>query len=288
MIFPRRHLTIPLPKFKLKQRKIWLIGGTCESAVIAKELAFAGLPCTISVTTDAAKSLYPTSPFLEIWVGKLTLSDIKSFLRIHEITAIVDASHPYATEISQLAITVASEHELPYLRYERPLEDREPENPIHKNSPLSQTPRGNVITLENLDHLFQENYLENQRVLLTLGYKALSRFLPWQDRATLFARILPSITGLTAALASGFTPDRILAIRPPISANLEKALWEQWEISLVVAKSSGVPGGEGVKRALAEELGVALILLERPQLSYPQQTNDFSVAVEFCRYLFNN
>ncbi len=73
-----------------------------------------------------------------------------------------------------------------------------------------------------------------------------------------------------------------MAIRPPVSMALEKALWQQWQISVVVAKASGAAGGETVKRAIAAELGTQLILIDRPRLGYPKQTNLISEAVEFC------
>ncbi|HEY9832846.1 MAG TPA: precorrin-6A/cobalt-precorrin-6A reductase, partial [Stenomitos sp.] len=56
-----------------------------------------------------------------------------------------------------------------------------------------------------------------------------------------------------------------------------------WQISLVVTKASGVAGGEEIKRAVAAELGLPLVVIRRPVVDYPQQTNDFSVALEFCR-----
>jgi precorrin-6A/cobalt-precorrin-6A reductase len=107
-------------------------------------------------------------------------------------------------------------------------------------------------------------------------------FSAWQERSILFARILPSVTALEAALAEGFTPDRLIALRPPISFDLEKALWQQWHISLVVTKASGTAGGEDVKRAVAAELGTGLIAIARPEIVYPQQTRELSTALEFC------
>jgi precorrin-6A/cobalt-precorrin-6A reductase len=98
----------------------------------------------------------------------------------------------------------------------------------------------------------------------------------------LFARILPSITALEAALMAGFTPDRLIALRPPISLELERALWQQWQLSLVVTKASGKPGGEDVKRQLAAELSVKLAVIDRPILNYPQWTNDLEQAIGFC------
>ncbi|MBD0344655.1 MAG: precorrin-6A reductase, partial [Coleofasciculus sp. Co-bin14] len=140
-----------------------------------------------------------------------------------------------------------------------------------------------VISLDSFETLLASEYLDQQRVLLTVGYKALPLFRSWQNRSTLFARILPSVTSLEAAIAAGFTSDRIIALRPPITAELEKALWRHWDISLVVTKASGVAGGEDTKRSVAAELGISLVIIARPCVKYPQHTSDFSVALQFCQ-----
>jgi precorrin-6A/cobalt-precorrin-6A reductase len=115
-----------------------------------------------------------------------------------------------------------------------------------------------------------------------VGYKILPRFKQWQTQAVLFARILPSMESLKVALDSGFTSDRLIAIRPPISLDLEKALWQKWNISLVVSKASGQAGGEEIKQKVAELLGIRLIVIARPKVDYPQQTNDLNDVLKFC------
>lgn len=250
-------------------RWIWLIGGTQESAQLAIGLAEAGLPCRITVTTPNARSLYPDFPLLQVLVAQLSAEQLPAWLETHQISAVLDASHPFAAEISQQAIAAATQAHIPYLRYERP---RVPD----LNSDA-------VIELDHWTALWQGDFLQNQRVLLTIGYRWLPHFRDWQTQATLFARILPSPIALQTALEAGFTPDRLIALRPPISLDLEKALWQQWQISTVVTKASGVAGGEAVKRAVAAELGVKLITIARPDLEYPQQTNDPEHAVQFCR-----
>lgn len=249
---------------------LWLIGGTQESAQLAKAIAHTHISCIISVTTESARALYPPAPNLQVWVGRFTLAQIQEFLQQQQIVAVLDASHPYAVEISQLAIAATQKLKIPYLRYERPS--------------LDQGTRGEV--LDSFETLLSGNYLQGQRVLLTVGYRPLYLFQPWQDRATLFARILPSAIALAAADWAGFTPDRLICLRPPIFADLEKALWQQWKISLVVTKASGTPGGEDVKRTVAAQLGVPLIVINRPLVDYPQQTSDLSVALEFCQQQF--
>ncbi len=245
---------------------IWLIGGTSESAKIAEAIASQSLPCLITVTTASAQSLYPASAYLTLQVGQLNQQQIGQFCRQEKIRAIVDASHPYAVEISQNAIAISQEENIPYLRYERP---RVPSD-------------SGAQEIESFDALLAGEYLLGQRVFLTVGYRALSLFKSWQNRATLFARILPVVNSLEVALALGFTPDRLLALRPPFSAAFEKALWQQWRISLVITKASGEAGGEAIKRAVAAELGIPLLVIARPQIAYPQQTQDILEVLNFC------
>ncbi|MGQ4648385.1 cobalt-precorrin-6A reductase [Lyngbya aestuarii] len=253
--------------------RLWLIGGTTESATLAREITAVGIPCTVTVTTAAAADLYPQTPKLKVVVGRLDVLELDQFLQEHLITAILDASHPYAVAISQMAIATASERQIPYLRFERPVIDSQP--------PDSQT-----IFLESFATLLAGDYLSQHRVLLTVGYKALPLFRDWQEHSTLFARVLPSISSLETATASGFSADRIIALRPPITPELEKALWHQWNISLVVTKASGVAGGEDVKRAVAVQLGIPLIVITRPIVDYPRQTSNLSTALDFClRYV---
>jgi precorrin-6A/cobalt-precorrin-6A reductase len=251
-------------------KRIWLIGGTSESAAIAHTLAECNLACIVTVTTSAARSLYPLSPTLAVDVA-----DSKKcrpwaiFCQQNQIAAIVDASHPYAEKISQSAIATAQALQLPYLRYERPQVNL---------SPSDDT----AIVLDSFETLVNGDYLLEQRVLLTVGYQALPLFKPWQSRAVLYARLLPAVNSLEVALSAGFSSDRLIALRPPISAELEKALWQQWQISLVVTKASGAPGGEEIKRSVAAGLGIPLIVVARPKIVYPKQTQEMADVLAFC------
>jgi len=244
-----------------------LIGGTTESAQLAQKLCQSQIFCTVTVTTTAARSLYPLSPYLRVEVGQIDATRIGHFLEREQILGILDATHPYAVAISQMAIAASAQYHLPYLRYERP---------------ELEAPEAMVARVESFEELLAGDYLKGERVLLTVGYKPLPLFGSWHEKATLFARILPSVTSLETALGTGFTSDRIITIRPPVPANLERELWRHWQISLVVTKASGKAGGEDIKHTVAAELGIPLIAIARPPVNYPQQTSDLSVAIAFC------
>lgn len=225
------------------------------------------------MTTESARALYPAAPNLQVSVGRLSLAEIQQFLQ--QIVAVLDASHPYAVEISRQAIAATQDLQIPYLRYERPMLEQ-------GRGAGEQGSR-----LDSFETLLSGNYLQGQRVLLTIGYRPLHLFQPWQERSTLFARILPSAIAMDAATAAGFTPERLICLRPPIGADLERALWQQWEISLVVTKASGIAGGEDTKHTVAADLGIPIVVIDRPVIEYPQQTSDLSTALEFCRHQLN-
>lgn len=236
--------------------------------MLARDLVAQRVFCVVTVTTEEARRLYPDTKHCRVWVGKLTRETVGEFLQSHSIRAVLDASHPFATAVSELAIATAADLHLPYLRFER--------------SPLTGMP-SEEWGFPDFETLLGSNLLVNQRVLLTIGYRHLWLFQPWQTRATLFARILPSQEALAGAIAAGFTPDRLIALRPPIPAALETALWQHWQISLVVTKASGHPGGEDIKRQVAADLGIQLVTIARPTLAYPQVTHDRAIALAFCQ-----
>jgi precorrin-6A/cobalt-precorrin-6A reductase len=200
-------------------------------------------------------------------VGRLTEREIPDFLQTENICAIVDASHPFAVQISQMAAQCSQQQNLPYLRFERPV--------------LEVTDQ--VLEVPDLEALLQGNYLPQKRVLLTLGANWLPHFQPLQSQAVLFARILPQPESLQTAIAAGFTPDRLIALRPPISEDLERALWQQWRIETVITKASGTAGGEARKQQLAQQLGIQLIRIARPCPIQGDLTHDPQRVCQFCQ-----
>lgn len=257
-------------------KRIWLIGGTQESRELAIALAQAQLPCVVTVTTEAAKNLYAATLHQVVVAQFLEVDLLQKFLQQQDVAAILDASHPYAVTISQQAIAAATQLNLPYLRFERPA------------TTAIASSRHSVIEVGSLVDLLAGDYLWGKRVLLTLGYKSLPLFQPWHHQAHLFARILPSPIALETALQAGFSSERLIAIRPPVPAAIERAVWQHWQISCVVTKASGAAGGEDIKRAIAAELKVTLILITRPEIAYPHATSSQATALAFCHQQLSN
>ena len=274
----------------------WLIGGTSDSAAIAQQLSTIGIPYIVTVTTSAARKLYPTDA--QVWVGKLLPSLAEDFVSRYGVGCIADASHPFASEISRCAIARSQRQSIPYLRYERPtLADT---SNSKQHSSAAACAKLSLTKVDSIDSLVDSALLKNQRILFTIGYRHLDNFASLRPASKLYARILPSTEAITGALSAGFNAKEIVAIRPPISLALEIALWEQWNISCVVARASGqlatieqrlsghsqkidVCSGEQIKRQAARALGTHLILINRPAIIYPRKTESLAEVVSFCR-----
>jgi precorrin-6A/cobalt-precorrin-6A reductase len=220
----------------------------------------------VSVTTASAQKLYRHCPSLNIEAKAMDLTQMQAFVVDQGITAIIDASHPFAVNVSTAAIALG----LPYLRFER--------------SAIDDGDR--ICRVPGWDKLFTEPYfkqLRGQRVLLTIGCQQLHRFAPYHGKREWFARILPHPQSLAQAIAAGFDAAHLIALRPPISYDLEQALWQQWGITTVITKASGQAGGEQIKQQLATALGVQLMVIDRPQVNYPQVTNNLETVQAFCQ-----
>ncbi|MBC8121180.1 MAG: cobalt-precorrin-6A reductase [Gemmatimonadaceae bacterium] len=243
---------------------IWLIGGTSQSSWVADRLSTNGWPWFATVVTEAARRLY--APAARVLVSRLTRETLPDLLRCERVRVVLDCSHPFAVEISRLAIDVCRELTIPYVRFER----------------AACTHTENVL-LPDIDALMAREWLMGERVLLATGSKDLWRWRDQHHRRAVFARVLPSVQSIAAASQAGFTQDRIIALRPPFSLELERALWQHWQIETVVTRASGSAGGEEIKSLLARELGVRLIVLERPLVSYPAVSEQWQVVEDFCR-----
>ncbi|NJN23264.1 MAG: precorrin-6A reductase, partial [Acaryochloridaceae cyanobacterium RL_2_7] len=189
------------------------------------------------------------------------------WLKERHITGILDASHPFAIEISTRAMRVAQQIGRPYLRFER--------------SSVMADESDLVTELDQGLGTLSRERLAGQRVLLLIGSQGLSEFSQWQDCAELFARILPTESALQAASQAGFRRDHLIAFQPPLSFEMERSLWLHWQITLAITKASGQAGGEEIKRQVADDLKIPLLILKRPPLTYQWKTESPGTAIAF-------
>jgi precorrin-6A/cobalt-precorrin-6A reductase len=250
------------------RKRILLLSGTSEGPPLARALLAAGFQVRATVTREEAReNLFgPLLRDVLVEARGFTEESLTTFLAQEEADLVLDATHPFAVRITRIAHDVCLRMGVPYVRYERP--DWEPPPGTRLVNSFAEA----AALLSSL----------GTRVLLTIGAKQLKYFAALQSRLHLVARILPSVLSLQQALAAGFTPDRILCLRPPFSREFNRAILREHRIEVMVTKASGREGGVEEKVSAASDLGVAVVMIRRPEQVDAIRACSLEAAIQAC------
>ena len=239
---------------------IFLLAGTQDGRELCKALLQAGYAVTASVTTEYGERLLAEGPQAGLTVNTqpLDAAAMAAYLRANRCTALVDASHPYAVEASQNAIAACDALTLPYIRYERPLSD------LHYEG---------LTVAHSCDEAAVQAAQFGERVFITTGSHTLTHFTRAQclKREQLIVRVLPAAAVLQLCEQEGLLPRQIIAGVKESGA----------EVS--VTKNGGALGGTDAKIAAAAELGLPVVVVDRPRIAYPAEAKTFAEVLAFIQ-----
>ena len=227
--------------------KILLFGGTAEGHTLARRLAEAGHLVTCCVATDYGRDVLEPQPNLTVHMGRMS-PDAMAGEMADGYDCVVDATHPYAAQVSVSIRTAAQRAGVPCQRLVRPREEAEDvlwaDSPVQAAELLADLP-GNV--------------------LLTTGSKDLATFAQVPGFAErIWVRVLPSLDSLRSALDLGYPAAHIICMQGPFSQEMNTATLRAMEGKVLVTKDTGRPGGFGEKAAAAREAGAKLLVIRRP------------------------
>ena len=225
--------------------KVLLFGGTGDGRALAEWMLARGLDATVCVATEYGETLLPEG--MKVHVGRLDAGEMAA-LMADGYTLVIDATHPYAVEVSQNIRAASERTGLPYLRL---LRQSDGEDLCHKAENMA-------VAAEMLERL-------PGNVLLTTGSKELDHFARPGLRERCFPRVLPMADSLERCLALGFPPRNIICMQGPFTREMNMATLHQFHIDTLVTKDTGGYGGFRAKAEAAREAGCALLVVERPQ-----------------------
>lgn len=235
---------------KETREKLLLFGGTSEEHFLIKKLADYPVAITLCVVSRYGRALLPQdSHKLNVCVGSLDRKQMTELMAGEGFFCVVDATHPYAIEVTKNLKEAAAETGTPYLRLLR--ESSCIEDCISVTS-LQQA----AAALDKLEGA----------ALITTGSKELepfTRVCGYRER--LYLRVLPTVEAIKACLAFDFLPSHIIAMHGPFSKELNMALMQEFNIKALVTKDGGSLGGFFEKAQTARELGAEVIVLRRPE-----------------------
>ena len=238
---------------------ILLLGGTSESLKIAEAFNECDQSFYLSVVSDYGENL-ASSAAEHIIKGRLTESEMIAFIQKHQITKVVDATHPYAIEVSKNAISACNGTGANYFRFER-------------TSYLTDE----MISAASIKTACQKALEYSGTIYLTTGSKTLGEFLKYLPKERIIVRVLPTIEVLMSIEKLGLSTGQIEAIKGPFSKSLNRELLIHNQAGVMITKESGQAGGFPEKVQACNELNIPCIVLKREQIEYP---NNFSSIEE--------
>ena len=127
----------------------------------------------------------------------------------------------------------------------------------------SQLPPGSILA-GSPEEAAQFLQSREGNILLAIGAKGLSAFSGLEPER-LYPRVLPVEESLSACRRAGVPTKNIIAMHGPFSQALNEAILEQYRIRWMVTKDGGSAGGFAEKVSAAQNTGVSLVVIERPE-----------------------
>lgn len=244
--------------------RVLVLGGTDLANAFVTVLRAAHPEFEI-VLSLAGRTRNPRLPDCEIRTGGFGgVEGLAAYLREEGISALVDATHPYAAQISANAAKAASETGTPCLHLVRPAWQQAPGDNWHHARNYEEAAR-------RLDALSQTHPLT---VFLTVGRQELK---PFHD----LMNCTPVVRSVERPEEAELPPGaRVVLARGPFRQEDETAFLKENEIDVIVSKNSGGTATYG-KILAARALRLPVLMVERPPLLEGEVVGDVESALNW-------
>jgi len=227
---------------------ILVFGGTTEGRKAVEVLEEAGTRYYYSTKTGEQDITLHHGERID---GALDRDAMLRFCREHDIRLLVDAAHPFASQLHATVAAVAEELCLPLIRYDRIY-------PPHD---------AQFIYCKDFDDAIRR--LEEQqvhRLLALTGTNTMSKLRPFWQHHECWWRILDRESSRQVALDQQFPADHLVYYGHDDTT----ALLQQLHPDAILTKESGLSGGFTEKVEAAKRAGVKVFVIEHP--AYPIST----------------
>ena len=219
-----------------------ILGGTADASQLAAQIAHAGIDAVYSYggrTRAPAEQPLPTRTG-----GFGGVSGLAHYIRREGITHVIDATHPFAAEMSRNAVAACTETDTPLVALER--------------APWTKTHGDSWIEVADVDAAVTALPVEAAKVFLAIGRQHIAPFAGKPQHAYTLRFVDPPEAPLP------FAADVIVS-RGPFTLDSELAMMRTRGIAWIVARNSG---GDGARAKIdaARILGLPVIMISRPEL----------------------
>ena len=257
-------------KQDLPPHAFWVFSGTSDGNALANHLAAQGYPVVISTATEYGGEVAAQHcPGVSVWAGQQGVEARKQALQRYQARGLIDATHPYASLMSEQLMGLSQSLGIPYLRYER----------------ASSFSADAGLLCGSTELAAEQAIALGKHIFLSTGSKDLATFLkaPGAEEREWFVRVTPEPEFIQRAIDLGVPRSHLCAMQGPFSQAFNEALWRDWAIDCVVTKDSGDAGGYQAKVAATQSLAIPLLVIQRPKLDYPLVTSTFDQLLQHAQ-----
>jgi precorrin-6A/cobalt-precorrin-6A reductase len=241
-----------------RKKRVLILGGTSEAIALA--VALAQHPHLEITTSLAGRTQKPTVPGLVRSGGFGGTAGLIDYLQGQQVHALVDATHPFAAQMSWNAAAAATAIGIPHLMLVRP--------------PWQKAEGDRWIEVEHNAAAAATLPGMASRIFLTIGRQELAAYAALKEIWFLMRMIDPP--DVAAAIPKG----RLLLARGPFSLDDERSLLSRHRIEAIVSKNSG---GEATyaKITAAREMNLPVVMVQRPSIPETAKAETIPEAVRW-------
>lgn len=262
-------------------RPVLLFGGTTEGRELAARLAGRGQRTILCVATDYGREVLEpellANPCLDVRIGRMDAEEMRRLILEEEPGLVVDATHPYADQVTRNVREACEKTGRECLRCLRPTSGAESPGDMGKRSGEkslgdmgvrsgADSPEGGVVRVPSVQAAVEWLAARDGNILVTTGSKELAAFSQLPDFATrVYARVLPTLPSLSACLDQGLSGRHIIAMQGPFSEETNRSQLAEFNCRFLVTKDTGDNGGFREKVRAAGEAGAVALVIDRPE-----------------------
>ncbi len=233
-------------------QEVLLFSGTSEGRELTEILCAHSIKVTVCVATEYGQEVMEESSLTEIRVGRMNQEEIERLVASRKWLAVIDATHPYAKEVTENIRNACKAQNTEVLRLIRS-ESEYVEN-IHY-----------VDSVEEAATYLNE---ASGNIFITTGSKELSQYLNLiQDKERIFVRILPGVEELEKCHTLGLKGKQIICMQGPFGEELNHAMIKEIKADWLVTKETAGAGGYPQKLQAAVRAGAKAVVIKRPKES---------------------
>ncbi len=241
----------------MKSAHILIFAGTTEGRKLAEYASEHDINCYVSTATEYGKSILGDLKGIECISGRMDETGIEDFVKGHDIRLVIDATHPFAVEVTKNIRSACLTADTQYIRCLR--EDGK------KSDPYEDSEEGNIITTGSVQEAVEYLRYTQGNILIATGSKELHLYISIEGyEKRCFARVLSTKEAVEESERLGFKGRNLIAMQGPFSVEMNVALLHQTEARYFVTKESGKAGGFEEKLEAARTVGAVLIVIGRP------------------------